>query len=136
MTAQPKHTPGPWELHAIAGEHNSLRICKPSPSLARGCRVIAEAEILGLGLITAQANAAFIVRACNGYDALLVAARQGQRLAGLICDTMVNGDLNHAPGCTADPCACWVASAPEARDALEAALAAAEKEVKAPTPIP
>ena len=67
-----EHTPLPWELHAGADGFNSLRICKPDNS-ERSCRPIAEAEILTHERAEAEANARFIVRACNSHDGLLAA---------------------------------------------------------------
>jgi len=64
-----KHTPLPWELHG----DGSLRVCRPHPLDPKGCRPVAEAEILGQLRPEAEANAAFIVRAVNNHEALLAA---------------------------------------------------------------
>lgn len=73
MTQQ--HSPVPWELHASADGRNSVRICRPDTTLERGCQVIAEAEILGMPRLEAEANARFIFEACNAHDDLLAACR-------------------------------------------------------------
>ena len=56
------HTPGPWELHAETHGSNSLRICKPANN-ERGCIAVAEAEILGMLRLEAEANARLIAAA-------------------------------------------------------------------------
>ena len=68
-----EHTPIPWEIHAWADDHNSVRICQPDHSTERGCLPVAEAEILGRDREEAEANAAFIVRAVNNHTQLLAA---------------------------------------------------------------
>ncbi len=68
-----EHTPIPWEIHAWADGHNSVRICQPDHSTERGCLPVAEAEILGRDREEAEANAAFIVRAVNNHAKLLKA---------------------------------------------------------------
>ncbi len=57
------HTPGPWELHHDVGGVNSVRVCVPDATTERGCRPIAEAEILGVPRRVAEANARLIAAA-------------------------------------------------------------------------
>jgi len=65
------HTPTPWELHG----DGSLRICRPHALDPKGCRPVAEAEILGQLRPEAEANAAFIVRAVNNHESLVAALK-------------------------------------------------------------
>ena len=62
MPEEPKHTPGPWE---IGGAWQ----CKIHESAT-------QKVICSLPLDDDLANAAFIVRACNNHDDLLIALRQ------------------------------------------------------------
>ena len=71
------HTLGPWELHAETHGSNSLRICKPANN-ERGCIAVAEAEILGMPRLEAEANARFIVLAVNAHEDLLAAAMEAE----------------------------------------------------------
>ena len=57
------HTPGPWELHQNINGVNSLRVCIPDTTVDRGCRPVAEAEILGMDRCEAEANARLIATA-------------------------------------------------------------------------
>jgi hypothetical protein len=69
------HTPGPWETHQDIDGRNSVRVCKPDgepedeavawiyENVGRGCRPIAEAEIIGMSRLEAEANARLIAAA-------------------------------------------------------------------------
>jgi hypothetical protein len=72
------HTPGPWELHLARAGANSVRVCVPDATVARGCRPIAEAEILGVPRLEAEANARLIAQAPELLK-LLIAATHGLR---------------------------------------------------------
>ncbi len=64
-------TPGPWELHQeIPGGSNSVRVCVPDATAERGCRAVAEAEILRMPRLEAEANARLIAAAPELLDAL------------------------------------------------------------------
>ena len=84
-----EHTPIPWELHTETNGGNSVRICQPDSSQERGCRPVAEAEILGRERKEAEANATLIVRAVNNHAKLLEA------LEGMLkthCELVNSGD--------------------------------------------
>src|SRR5258706_14863328 len=69
------YTPGPWELHQDVDGANSVRVCVPDATTDRGCRAVAEAEILGMSRAEAEANARLIAAAPE----LLEAVRAGGR---------------------------------------------------------
>ena len=62
-------TSRPWELHT----EGSIRICVSNAIVERGCRSVAEAEILGMSREQAVANAELIVKAVNSHDVLVAA---------------------------------------------------------------
>lgn len=72
------HTPGPWELHQNIHGVNSVRVC--AASIERGCRPVAEAEILGMSRLEAEANARVIAAA---PELLAAASRAVSVLGGL-----------------------------------------------------
>ena len=65
-----QHTQGPWETHQETEGRCSVRICKPDSS-ERGCHSIAEAEILGIPRLEAEANARLIAAAPELLAALV-----------------------------------------------------------------
>lgn len=65
-------TQGPWETHNAA----SMRICSPDASTEKGCRLVAEAEILGNTRVQATANAEFIAEARTLLPQLAAALAQ------------------------------------------------------------
>ena len=126
-----KHTPTPWKVNKEVDEN-----CKG------GCGIESEKDIVvsvGCGdcLTFAHeyltvANAEFIVRACNNHGALLAALKQAQITLDRICDWLANDyQVTHASDCGLQDgpwrCTCFVSTAPDARDSVESAIAAAEK---------
>lgn len=111
-------TPGPWRVKTI---HARTWI------EAQG--KIAIADIAGMATLTGEcdadqvdANAEFIVRACNSFDALLAAARAAEELLDRIAR------LKGAGGFSAEFCD----AVADKRDQLRAAIAAAETKGELP----
>ena len=88
-TAKAKHTPGPWEVcsHAHifttngAANADGLRCADNDGWQIADCAVgvtSVDGELLDLTAKEQRANAAFIVRACNGWYELIAALRELQ----------------------------------------------------------
>lgn len=77
-----KHTPGPWRTRiAVADQGQPLVIYPPDGNLriAKIC--------INKGEETMQANAQFIVQACNSHDELLEACKLAQKyVAKMVAD--------------------------------------------------
>jgi len=85
------HTRGPWEVHQVAGDRNSVQVCVPDSSVERGCRTVAEAEILGVPRLEAEANARLIAAAPELLEAckrIVSEDQNGEITIGAIKDCM------------------------------------------------
>lgn len=94
--SEQEHTPGPWK--SVISEHTSEPVVRePQGETVAVCCEILEGE--------AEANAAFIVKACNSHDELLSAAETaaeiirgsyGQEDSLLPCDCQAVNVLERA----------------------------------------
>jgi hypothetical protein len=71
-----KHTPGPWQTFG----RQKTTIIADTPNTP----MVAKTALGELGLKTCEANAEFIVRACNAHEDLLEVARLDQERSDLL----------------------------------------------------
>ena len=69
-----KHTPGPWSWNTDYNEDNVFSVWVEAPDVTHKTTNICVADCSWVELLEeAEANAEFIVRACNTHDELLAA---------------------------------------------------------------
>ena len=67
MKTNTTHTPTPWGISKISNNYDEYMIYGDTASTVRGCNIC--------NTVYGGANAAFIVKACNMHDNLLVLCR-------------------------------------------------------------
>ena len=87
------HTPGPWLLsgnNRTVGFYRTLRDRESGTEIPQFCAVANVFERTG----DTEANAAFIVRACNSHDDLVAAARSAELILDVLDDRLGDAALS------------------------------------------
>lgn len=92
MTAETaQHTETPWRAREVAKHHFYIEAASRKPGNGSVCELQAYEWDTPEGRVRLDANAAFIVRACNSHEGLLAACREALESAHWYQDNGLSG---------------------------------------------